>query len=94
MFAKMERAQMIVMTEVSNLFTGKKLWLRLWTGIRKAAAWYNAHMSLMHPATRGLSNRKLPTVVLMTDDVANRQKAERDNISSISGECISNVIDD
>src|ERR1700734_4475323 len=36
LFAKMERAQMIVMTEVSNLFTSKKLWLRLWTGIRKA----------------------------------------------------------
>ncbi|KIM82109.1 hypothetical protein PILCRDRAFT_821006 [Piloderma croceum F 1598] len=53
-------------------------------GIRKATAWYNAHLSLMHPATRGLPNQNIPTVVLMTDDLANRQKAEKDGIVSIS----------
>jgi hypothetical protein len=56
-----------------------------WAGIRKAAAWYNAHVSLMHPATRGLPNQNVPAVVLMTDDLANRQKAEKDGIVSISG---------
>ncbi|KZP33106.1 RNB-domain-containing protein [Athelia psychrophila] len=48
-------------------------------GIRKATAWYNSHISLVH---RG--KQKLPTVVLMTEDVANRQKAEKDGITSIS----------
>lgn len=37
-------------------------------------------MSLVH---RG--EHKIPTVVLMTEDVANRQKAEQDGLSSISG---------
>ncbi|KAF7980217.1 hypothetical protein HWV62_39325 [Athelia sp. TMB] len=48
-------------------------------GIRKATAWYNSHISLVH---RG--KQKLPTVVLMTEDVANRQKAEKDGITSVS----------
>lgn len=39
----------------------------------------------MHPATRGLPNQNVPTVILMTDDLANRQKAEKDGIVSISG---------
>jgi len=45
----------------------------------------------MHPATRGLPNQNLPTVVLMTDDLANRQKAEQDGIVSISGTCKSTL---
>jgi len=78
---------MTVMIEVSHVLANSKFFIKSvrWTGIRKAAAWYNAHMSLMHPATRGLPNQNVPTVVLMTDDLANRQKAEKDGIVSISG---------
>ena len=50
-------------------------------------------MSLMHPATRGQPNQRLPTIVLMTDDIANRQKAENDKLSSISGTYILPVFD-
>jgi hypothetical protein len=50
-------------------------------------------MSLMHPATRGQPNQRLPTIVLMTDDIANRQKAENERLSSISGTYILPVFD-
>jgi len=53
-------------------------------GIRKATAWYNTHISLTHPPIRGQPSPKLPTVVLMTEDAANRQKAENSGIASIS----------
>ncbi|EGN94814.1 hypothetical protein SERLA73DRAFT_171208 [Serpula lacrymans var. lacrymans S7.3] len=53
-------------------------------GIRKATAWYNEHLSLSNPPIRGRPNPKLPTIVLMTDDFANRQKAEQENIPCIS----------
>ncbi|KII94407.1 hypothetical protein PLICRDRAFT_100657 [Plicaturopsis crispa FD-325 SS-3] len=53
-------------------------------GIRKATSWYNSHISLMHPPVRGQPEPILPTVVLMTDDFANRQKAEKEHIPCIS----------
>ncbi|KAG5653149.1 hypothetical protein H0H81_002060 [Sphagnurus paluster] len=53
-------------------------------GIRKAAAWYNDHIRVTRPPIRGQAPPKLPTVVLMTEDVANRQKAEKAGISCIS----------
>ncbi|KZT00885.1 RNB-domain-containing protein [Laetiporus sulphureus 93-53] len=54
-------------------------------GIRKATTWYNSHISLARPPVRGQSKRVLPTVVLLTDDVANRQKAEKDGLNCVSG---------
>ncbi|CAL1698566.1 unnamed protein product [Somion occarium] len=53
-------------------------------GIRKATAWYNEHLSLARPPIRGKLQPPLPTAILLTDDVANRQKAEKDRIPCIS----------
>ncbi|EMD35164.1 hypothetical protein CERSUDRAFT_116633 [Gelatoporia subvermispora B] len=53
-------------------------------GIRKATSWYNSHISITRPPVKGQPNRPLPTVVLLTDDVANRQKAEKEGIACIS----------
>ncbi|KAI0076851.1 RNB-domain-containing protein [Panus rudis PR-1116 ss-1] len=53
-------------------------------GIRKAAAWYNTHLSLSRPPVRGKPNAPLPVAVLLTDDVANCQKAEQEGIPCIS----------
>ncbi|GBE86825.1 Exosome complex exonuclease dis3 [Sparassis crispa] len=53
-------------------------------GIRKATSWYNTHISLSRPPIRGQPVRPLPTVVLLTDDVANRQRAEKEGLSCIS----------
>ena len=49
------------------------------TGIRKAVSWYNKHLASMNNSPR------IPTIVLLTDDVANRQKAEKERITAISG---------
>ncbi|KAI0758758.1 RNB-domain-containing protein [Fomes fomentarius] len=53
-------------------------------GIRKATAWYNSHLSLARPPIRGQLKPPLPAVVLLTDDVANRQKAEKDGLRCAS----------
>ncbi|TBU24927.1 RNB-domain-containing protein [Dichomitus squalens] len=53
-------------------------------GIRKATSWYNSHLSLARPPVRGQSRPPLPVVVLMSDDVANRQKAEKEGLSCVS----------
>ncbi|KAH6915185.1 mitotic control protein dis3 [Coprinopsis sp. MPI-PUGE-AT-0042] len=53
-------------------------------GIRKAAAWYTQHIELNRPPIRGKPAPKRPTVVLLTEDVANRQKAEKDKIVALS----------
>ncbi|KAG6817260.1 hypothetical protein H0H87_010921 [Tephrocybe sp. NHM501043] len=53
-------------------------------GIRKATAWYNNHIGLSWPTVRGQAPPKLPTVVLMTEDAANRQKGEKAGISCTS----------
>jgi exosome complex exonuclease DIS3/RRP44 len=55
------------------------------TGIRKATAWYNSHLTINRPPIRGQPAPTIPTVVLITEDAANRQKAEKAGISSISG---------
>ncbi|EIN05091.1 RNB-domain-containing protein [Punctularia strigosozonata HHB-11173 SS5] len=52
-------------------------------GIRKATEWYNAHLSAIRKVSRSAKST-LPTVVLLTDDVANRQKAEKEGISCVS----------
>ncbi|KAF7319870.1 Exosome complex exonuclease dis3 [Mycena kentingensis (nom. inval.)] len=49
-------------------------------GIRKAAQWYNEHIRLTRHVIRGQAKPKLPTVVLMTEDAANRKKAEDSGI--------------
>lgn len=54
-------------------------------GIRKAAAWYSSHLNLSQPPVRGQKPPKIPTIVLMTEDAANRQKAEKSGITSMSG---------
>ncbi|KAL0580474.1 exosome catalytic subunit dis3 [Marasmius crinis-equi] len=53
-------------------------------GIRKATEWYNTHISLTRPPVRGKPPPTLPTVVLLTEDAANRQKAEQAGIAAIS----------
>ena len=58
---------------------------RIFSGIRRATSWYNSHLSLARPPVRGQSRPPLPVVVLISDDVANRQKAEKEGLSSISG---------
>ncbi|KAG9315316.1 hypothetical protein JVU11DRAFT_4455 [Chiua virens] len=52
-------------------------------GIRKGAEWYNTHISLACPPVRG-QTRKIPQVILLTDDVANRHKAEAEAIPTVS----------
>ncbi|KAF4611727.1 hypothetical protein D9613_003992 [Agrocybe pediades] len=52
-------------------------------GIRKATAWYNSHLQLTRPPIRGQPSQ-LPTVVLMTEDAANRRKAEKSSIGATS----------
>jgi hypothetical protein len=54
-------------------------------GIRKATAWYKDHLQLNNPPVRGKAPRKLPTFVLLTEDAANRQKAEKEGLVSLSG---------
>lgn len=54
-------------------------------GIRKATAWYNSHISINNPPIRGMPQPVLPTAVLLTDDVANRQKSTTDGIPCTSG---------
>jgi exosome complex exonuclease DIS3/RRP44 len=51
-------------------------------GIRKAAAWYSSHLKLNRPPIRGQGPPKIPTIVLMTEDAANRQKAEKSYAST------------
>ncbi|TEB35393.1 RNB-domain-containing protein [Coprinellus micaceus] len=53
-------------------------------GIRKAAAWYSSHLQLSNPPVRGKATPKLPTIVLLTEDAANRQKAEKEGIATLS----------
>ncbi|KIJ59605.1 hypothetical protein HYDPIDRAFT_118378 [Hydnomerulius pinastri MD-312] len=53
-------------------------------GIRKGAEWYNAHLTLAHPPIRGQKPLPPPQVILLTDDAANRQKAEAENIPTVS----------
>ncbi|KAF8839454.1 RNB-domain-containing protein [Paxillus ammoniavirescens] len=53
-------------------------------GIRKGAEWYNVHISLAHPPVRGQREGQLARVILLTDDAANRQKAEAENIPCVS----------
>ncbi|KAK7064735.1 exosome complex exonuclease dis3 [Favolaschia claudopus] len=49
-------------------------------GIRKAAEWYNTHIGLSRPIIRGQAKPKIPTVLLLTEDAANRKKAENNGI--------------
>ncbi|PPQ74156.1 hypothetical protein CVT24_012874 [Panaeolus cyanescens] len=53
-------------------------------GIRKATAWYNSHIKLTRPVVRGQAPPSIPKVVLLTEDAANRQKAESSGISTLS----------
>jgi hypothetical protein len=59
--------------------------LTTYLGIRKATAWYNSHLKLNRPPVRGQSPPKFPIIILMTEDSANRQKAEKSGITSTSG---------
>jgi exosome complex exonuclease DIS3/RRP44 len=52
-------------------------------GIRKSVSWYTSHLS--QSRTRG-RQIKPPTVVLLTEDAANRQKAQAQGIVAMSGE--------
>ena len=54
-------------------------------GIRKAAAWYSSHISLINPTIRGQRPKPRPAVLLLTDDVQNRVKGEKEGIRCSSG---------
>ena len=56
--------------------------------IRKGALWYNTHMSETHAPAKGRAVTPLPTVVLLTDDVASRKRSETEGIPSASGESL------
>ena len=77
---------MIVTIEVSFLkFLNVTFFTQqLSLGIRKAAAWYDYHLK-NHLPVYGQGPPKIPTIVLMTEDAANRQKAEKSGITSTSG---------
>ncbi|RDX49603.1 RNB-domain-containing protein [Lentinus brumalis] len=53
-------------------------------GIRRATAWYKGHLELSRPQIRGQTKPPQPAVVLLTDDVANRQKAEKEGLPCVS----------
>lgn len=55
-------------------------------GIRKATEWYNLHIKLSRPIIRGKPKPKFPVVVLMTEDAANRKKAEDSGIPAASSQ--------
>ena len=78
---------MIAMIEVTlwSSISPTSISAQLPAGIRKATAWYNHHISLARPPIRGQSKPPLPVVVLLTDDVANRQKAEKEGLTCVSG---------
>jgi hypothetical protein len=81
---------MTEMIEVSSLYIHMNF-NESCVGIRKAAAWYTSHISTNRPPVRGQAPPKLPTVVLMTEDAANSQKAQKSGIVSTSGQ-LSNII--
>ncbi|KAI0791122.1 RNB-domain-containing protein [Abortiporus biennis] len=53
-------------------------------GIRKATAWYNTHISLSHLPIRDQPRQPIPVATLLTDDAANRKKAEQEGFSCLS----------
>ncbi|KAF9043793.1 RNB-domain-containing protein [Hymenopellis radicata] len=53
-------------------------------GIRKATAWYSTHITMTHPVIRGKAPPIHPNVVLLTEDAANRQKAQAEGIKASS----------
>ncbi|KAH7908909.1 hypothetical protein BJ138DRAFT_1156546 [Hygrophoropsis aurantiaca] len=53
-------------------------------GIRTATAWYNTHVALSRPPVRGQQQPSPPQIVLLTDDVANREKSQKEGIPCIS----------
>ena len=88
---------MIAMTVVripQHNFTG--CWSLAWTGIRKATTWYNGHIARTRLPIRGQEKRLLPPcVILMTEDTANRRKAEKEGIICVSGSysvVVSNIL--
>lgn len=82
-YARRRRVPMIAMTEVSHMLTVPKS-LITFLGIRKAASWYNSHLSRMYPPIRGQRLAKVPQVVLLTQDVGNREKATAQDIPCAS----------
>jgi len=50
--------------------------------IRKAAAWYAQHIASMKVGLRG---KMPPSIVLLTDDVENRKRAEVEGVPTSSG---------
>lgn len=76
---------MTVMTEVRAVVDQSPKLNDLQIGIRNATEWYNSHLQVTRPPVRGQAPPKIPKVVLMTEDAANRQKAEDMGIPTISG---------
>ena len=83
---KKAKRQMIGMTEVRSETMYYSAVILLIAGIRKTATWYTKHISLNKPPVRGQKQPIFPTVVLLTEDAANRTKSEQAGISALSGE--------
>jgi exosome complex exonuclease DIS3/RRP44 len=47
--------------------------------------WYNTHIRSAHFSMRAHPPRLFPSVVLMTEDAINRQKAESERIPCVTG---------
>jgi len=65
-----------------SAFTGMRVFHV--SGIRKATAWYSSHISMIDPKIRGRPKPK-PVVLLLTNDVQNRIKGEKEGIKCSSG---------
>lgn len=58
-------------------------------GIRRAASWYNMHVQQIHTSARPKRSGPPSIVVMLSDDVENRKRAEQENLTAISGTHIS-----
>lgn len=81
---KKGRLQMIATTEVSWSFTPSIPTTVTTSGIRDGAKWYNTHLRLARPPIRGQKPPTIPQVILLTQDVGNRDKALTENIPCTS----------
>jgi hypothetical protein len=62
--------------------------------IRKAASWYAQHVASMKVGLRG---KMPPSIVLLTEDVENRKRAEAEGIPTSSGTyagCLTSTLTD
>lgn len=84
MYAGKMRRRTTGMIEVSVVISALFLTLNIYLAIRASVAWFSSHIKLNFPPIRGQTS-SVPTIVLVTDDVANRELSLKENIQAISG---------